>query len=89
MSCNTKLIHIQIIFMHTFLCFDFRTPTASVHVPLCARLTVISQKSKQKIDADIYSTHYTYKYIHANYKQSIIKQISKSTQNTYKIFMYF
>ena len=26
---------------------------------------------------------------HANYKQSIIKQISKLTQNIYKIFMYF
>jgi hypothetical protein len=31
MSCNTKLIHIQIIFMHTFLCFDLWTPTASAH----------------------------------------------------------
>jgi hypothetical protein len=28
MSCNTKLIHIQIIFMHAFLCFDLWTPTA-------------------------------------------------------------
>jgi hypothetical protein len=45
--------------------------------------------SKHKIDANIYSTHYTYKYIHANYKQSIIKQISKLTQNMYKILMYF
>ena len=38
MSFNTKLIHIQIIFMHTFLCFDLWTPTASAHVavPLCA-----------------------------------------------------
>jgi hypothetical protein len=32
MSFNTKLIHIQIIFMHTFLCFDLWTPTASAHV---------------------------------------------------------
>ena len=32
MSFNTKLILIQIIFMHTFLCFDLWTPTASVHV---------------------------------------------------------
>jgi hypothetical protein len=29
MSCNTKLIHIQIIFMHTFLCFDLGTPTSA------------------------------------------------------------
>jgi len=36
-----------------------------------------------------HTLYYTYKYIHANYKQSIIKQISKSTQNTYKIFMHF
>jgi hypothetical protein len=50
-------------------------------------LLLWDQKSIQKIDADIYSTYYTYKYIHANYKQSIIKQISKSTQNTHKIFM--
>ena len=31
---------------------------------------------------------YTYKYIHANYNQSIFKQRSKLTQ-THKIFMYF
>ena len=34
MSCNTKLIHIQVIVMHTFLCFDFWTPTASAHIAL-------------------------------------------------------
>ena len=85
MLCNTKLIHIQIIFMHTFLCFDFWTPTASASLCTYCHRT----RAKHKIDADIYSTHYTYKYIHANFKQSIIKQISKLTQNTYKIFMYF
>jgi hypothetical protein len=56
---------------------------------LSVHLLSYDQKSKQKIDADFYSTHYTYKYIHANYKQSIIKQISKSTQNTFKICMHF
>jgi hypothetical protein len=43
MSCNAKLIHIQIIFMHTFLCFDFWTPTAAVRmwqVPLCALIVI-------------------------------------------------
>jgi hypothetical protein len=43
-----------------------------------------SQNRKQKIDADIYSPHYKYKYIHANYKQSIIKQISKLTQKVHR-----
>jgi len=57
-------------------------------VALCV-LIVIGPEVKTQIDADIHSTHYTYKYIHVNYKQSIIKQISKLTQNTYKIFMYF
>ena len=33
--------------------------------------------------------HYTYKHIHPHYKQSIIKQISKLTHNTCKIFMHF
>ena len=37
MSCNTKLIHIQIIFMHTLLCFDFWTPTLQ---PLCALIVI-------------------------------------------------
>ena len=49
MSCNTKLMHIQMIFMHTFLCFDFWTPTASAvrmwQVPLCAP-TVIGPEVK-------------------------------------------
>ena len=40
MSFNTKLIHIQIIFMHTFLCFDLWTPILQPmrmwQVPLCA-----------------------------------------------------
>ena len=45
MPFNTKLIHIQIIFMHTFLCFNLWTPTASAQVPLCAP-TVIEQEVK-------------------------------------------
>ena len=44
MSCNAKLIHIQIIFIHTFLCFDFWTPTASAHV--ASALTVIGPEVK-------------------------------------------
>ena len=44
MSCNTKLIHIQIIFMHTFLSFDFWTPTLQPvrmwQVPLCALIVI-------------------------------------------------
>ena len=44
MSCNAKLIHIQIIFMHTFLCFDFWTlglqPVCMWQVPLCALIVI-------------------------------------------------
>ena len=42
-SCNTKLIHTQIIFMHTFLCFDFWTPTASAHVASASLCTYCHQ----------------------------------------------
>jgi hypothetical protein len=47
MSCNAKLIHIQIIFMHTFLCFDLWTlqPVRMWQVPLCAP-TVIGPEVK-------------------------------------------
>ena len=43
MSCNTKLIHIQIIFMHTFLCFRTSGPLQPVRmwqVPLCALIVI-------------------------------------------------
>jgi hypothetical protein len=83
MSFNTKLIHIQIIFMHTFLCFDLWTPTASAHVASASLRTYCHRtRSQNRKQMPTFSSHYTYKYIHANYKQSIFKQISKLTQNT-------
>ena len=79
MSCNTKLnTYPENIYAYisVFWPLDLHSQCHSVY------LLSYDQKSKHKIDADIYSTHYTYKYIHANFKQSIIKQISKLTQNT-------
>ena len=76
MSCNTKVIHIQIILMHTFLYYDFWTPLQPVRmwqVPLCAPTVIGPEVKTEYIYADIYSSHYTYKHIHANHKQSIIK----------------
>jgi hypothetical protein len=42
-----KLIHIQIIFMHTFLCFDVWTPTASAHVASASLHTYCHRTSSQ------------------------------------------
>ena len=51
MSCNAKLIHIQIIFMHTFLCFDFWIPTV-LHVNGGFFSRAIEMRRKRNIGAE-------------------------------------
>ena len=77
MSFNTKPIHIQ-----TNLCIHLCVLTSGPpQVPLCAP-TVTGPEVKTEKKMPTFSSHYTYKYIHANYNQSIFKQRRKLTQNT-------
>ena len=81
MSFNTKPIHIQ-----TNLCIHLCVLTSGPpQVPLCAPTVTgpeVKTEKKNKKKMPTFSSHYTYKYIHANYNQSIFKQRSKLTQNT-------
>jgi hypothetical protein len=63
--------------MHTSLCFDLWTPTSASLRTHCHRT-----RGQNRKKMPTFSSHYTYKYIHANYNQSIFKQRSKLTQNT-------
>ena len=60
--------------MHTSLCFDLWTPTSASLRTHCHRT-----RGQNRKKMPTFSSHYTYKYIHANYNQSIFKQRGKLT----------